>query len=384
MRFEFATATEILFGAGTARLVADRARAFGDSVFLVTGLDQSRAARFVADLTATGETCTVWPIAHEPTVDDAVGAVAAARSAGANVVVGIGGGSVIDLAKAVAALLANPGEPDDYLEVVGRGKPLTRPTVPFIAVPTTAGTGSEVTRNAVLAVPSHGVKVSMRSPLMLPRLAIVDPELTQGLPPALTAFTGMDALTQLIEPYLSVRANPLTDAVCVEGIARVARSLRRAVADGADLDARTDMSLASLFGGLALANAGLGGVHGFAAPVGARFDVPHGAACAALLPAVLRVNVDALRAREPGSPALGRVATVARLLTGDDRAGADECVAWLERLRLDLGIPPLGHYGITGADIADICEAAARASSMRGNCIALDASELRRVVLESL
>jgi alcohol dehydrogenase class IV len=251
-------------------------------------------------------------------------------------------------------------------------------------VPTTAGTGSEVTRNAVLAVPSHGVKVSMRSPLLLPRLAIVDPALTLGLPAALTASTGMDALTQLIEPYLSVRANPLTDALCVEGIARVARSLRRVVADGADLDARTDMSLAGLFGGLALANAGLGAVHGFAAPVGARFDVPHGAACAALLPAVLRVNVDALRAREPGAPALGRVAVVARLLTGDDHAGADEGGAWLERLRRDLGIPPLGHYGVTEADAAGLCEAAARASSMRGNCIALDASELRRVVLESL
>lgn len=384
VRFDFATATEIVFGAGTRRQVAERARQLGASALVVTGQDPSRAAPLVVDLGAAGMRCAIWRVGREPTLDDAVRVLDVARPLEPAVVIGIGGGSAIDLAKAVAALLANPGDPLDYLEVVGRGQPITRWPMPLIAVPTTAGTGSEVTRNAVLAVPDRGVKVSMRSPLMLPRLAVVDPELTLGLPPAITASTGMDALTQLVEPYLSVRANPLTDALCLEGLGRAARSLRRAVAQGSDLDARTDMALASLFGGLALANAGLGAVHGFAAPVGARFNVPHGAACAALLPAVVRVNVDALRARHAASPMLGRIATIARLLTGDTSAGPDECVAWLERLRTDLEVPSLSHYGITDADATELCEAATRASSMRGNCVDLDRSELRRAIVESL
>jgi alcohol dehydrogenase class IV len=241
-----------------------------------------------------------------------------------------------------------------------------------------------VTRNAVLAAPGHGVKVSMRSPLMLARLAVVDPELTLGLPPALTASTGMDALTQLIEPYLSVRANPLTDGYCVEGMRRVARSLRNAVRDGQDLAARTDMALASLLGGLSLANAGLGAVHGFASPIGGRFAAPHGAVCAALLPAVMRANLDALRARDPGSPALARFDTVARLLTGDEHARAEDGLAWLDGLRQALAIPRLSAYGISAAHADDLVEAASRASSMRGNCIALERDELRRVLDASL
>ena len=207
-----------------------------------------------------------------------------ARREQCDLVIAFGGGSAIDAGKAIAALLANGGELTDYLEVIGKGQPLRHPSVPFIAVPTTAGTGSEVTRNAVLASAEHQVKVSMRSPLMLPRLAVVDPELTLELPPAVTASTGLDALTQLIEPYVSIRANPLTDGFCLEGLRRVSRSLRRAYHAGRDITAREDMSLASLLGGLALANAGLGVVHGFAAPVGGMFHAPHGAICAALLP----------------------------------------------------------------------------------------------------
>ena len=161
--------------------------------------------------------------------------------------------------------------------MIGKGQALASPSLPFIAVPTTAGTGAEVTRNAVLASPEHRVKASLRSPFMLARLAVVDPELTYDLPPAVTASTGLDALTQLIEPYVSSRANPMTDSLCVEGMRRAARSLPRVFADGRDAEARLDMSLASLFGGLALANAGLGAVHGFAAAIGGAFDAPHGA-----------------------------------------------------------------------------------------------------------
>ena len=230
--------------------------------------------------------------------------------------IGLGGGSAIDAAKAIAALAANGGDPLDYLEVVGRGRSLTQPSLPCIAIPTTAGTGAEVTRNAVLASPEHGIKASLRSATMLPRLALVDPELTYSLPAAVTASTGLDALTQLIEPFTSSKANPLTDALCREGMMRAARSLRTAYEDGRDAAAREDMALASLFGGLALANAGLGVVHGFAGPVGGTFHAPHGAVCAAFLPHVMAVNARALRTRQPGSAALARYDEIARILTG--------------------------------------------------------------------
>ena len=324
-----------------------------------------------------------WPVDGEPTVAGAQAAVEAARLHRADVVVACGGGSAIDLGKAVAALLANAGDPLDYLEVVGRGQALTERSVPFIAVPTTAGTGAEVTRNAVLRVTEAGQKVSLRSPLMLPALAVVDPELTLGLPPALTASTGMDALTQLIEPFVSVKANPLTDAICLEGLPRVARALPRAFHTGDDMDARTDMALASLFGGLALANAALGAVHGFAAPIGGRFPAPHGAVCAALLPHVMTANVRALQARGD-SGRLGRFVQVARLLTGDPQASAGDGVEWVARLRDELKVPGLATYGLAREHVDDLVSAASGASSMRGNPIALDATELREVLLAAL
>ena len=278
------------------------------------------------------------PLGHEPTLDDARTAARLARDQAVEVVVGIGGGSTIDLGKAVAALVTNGGDPLDYLEVIGRGLPLVRRPLPFIAVPTTAGAGAEVTRNSVLTSPQEGVKASLRSPLMLPRLAVVDPELILTLPADVTAATGMDALAQLLEPYVSSRANPITDPLCLDGLARVARSLRRAWTDGDDLDARTDMSLAALFGGLALANAALGAVHGFAAAIGGRFDAPHGAVCAALLPGVVRANVAALATRAPTSPAAARYVTAARVMTGRDDARAEDLVDLLQQLRTDLEI----------------------------------------------
>ena len=243
-----------------------------------------------------------------------------------------GGGSAIDAGKAIAALLGNGGDPLDYLEVVGRGQPLERPSLPFVAVPTTAGTGSEVTRNAVLASPEHRVKASLRSPRMLPAAAIVDPDLLVGLPPHVVAASGLDAFSQLVEPFVSVRANPFVDALAREGLTRSARSLRRAYEGDGREPARTDLALASLFGGLALANAGLGAVHGIAAPFGGLFAAPHGAVCAALLPAVMRVNLGALAARAPDSRALDRYREVAAIVTGRAAADAEAGVAWVEDL----------------------------------------------------
>ncbi len=258
--------------------------------------------------------------------------------------------------------------------------------MPWIAIPTTAGAGTEVTRNAVIISPENKVKVSLRSPLLLPRLAIVDPQLTRDLPPAITAATGLDALTQLIEPYVCTRANAMTDGFCLEGMRRVARSLKRAFENGAmDAAAREDMALAALLGGLALANAGLGAVHGFAAPIGGMFPrAPHGAVCAALLPRVMRVNLRALREREPASPALRRYGDVARILTGNEKASADDGTEWVVDLCGALRIPPLGFHGIGGDDIPLLVQNASRASSMKPNPIALTSAELTDIVRAAL
>jgi alcohol dehydrogenase class IV len=280
--------------------------------------------------------------------------------------------------------LTNDGSLLDYLEIIGRGKVIARASVPFIAIPTTAGTGSEVTRNAVLASPEHRVKVSLRSPLMLPKVALVDPELTHDLSPGLTASTGLDALTQLIEPYVCVRANPMTDARCVDGIRRAARSLRRAFENGRDAEAREDMAIASLFGGMALANAGLGAVHGFAAPIGGQFPAPHGAVCAALLPHVMEANLRALRERQPGGEALRRYDEIARLLTENSGATADDGVSRVRELVRHLQIPRLGSYGITRAEVGELVDKAANTSSMKANPIVLTASEMTAILKSAL
>ena len=384
MRFEFATAAHILFGEGMAREVAPAAAAMGRRALLVTGVSRERAAPLAAQLEAAGVACAPFTVPGEPTVEMIRAGAAYARDESCALVIAMGGGSAIDAGKALAAMLANPGDPLDYLEVIGAGRPLERTSAPFIAIPTTAGTGSEVTRNAVLASPEHRVKASLRSAGMLPRLAVVDPELTLDLPRSITASTGLDALTQCIEPYVSVRANPMTDLVCVEGIRRAAAALPRVWENGRDREARGEMAWASLLGGMALANAGLGAAHGFAAPVGGMFAAPHGAICAALLPHVMEMNVQALRARAPGSEPLRRYEEVARLLTGQSHAAAEDGVRWVAALCHKLEIPPLRAYGVTGSDIPDLVAKAAHASSMKGNPIALTSEELRRIVSSSL
>jgi alcohol dehydrogenase class IV len=382
MRFEFTTASRIIFGAGTVRETGALAKEFGRHALIVTGRTAQRADPLRAVLREHNMDTVAFSVPGEPDIETVRAGTTLAGRESCDVVIAFGGGSAIDTGKAIAALLTNVGDVLDYLEIIGRGKLLTQPSAPFIAIPTTAGTGSEATRNAVLAAPDQRVKVSLRSPLMLPRIAVVDPELTFDLPPNVTAATGLDALTQLIEPYVCTRANPMTDALCVEGIRRVTRSLRKAFEHGNDPTAREDMSLASLFGGIALANAGLGAVHGFAGPLGGMFPAPHGALCAVMLPHVMEINLRALRERQPSNPALRRYDEVARLLTGNPQPKPDAGIDWVRQLVRDLHIPRLTHYGVRREHFPELIDKAAAASSMKANPIPLTPQELT-TILES-
>jgi alcohol dehydrogenase class IV len=373
LNFEFATAGRIIFGSGAMAKAGPAAGELGSKALLVTGMHPERHAHLLAALASQGITIENIQVSGEPTVEDASKAAERGRTAGCDFVIGCGGGSVIDLAKASAALLTNPGSPLDYLEVIGRGQTLPVRPAPCLAIPTTAGTGSEVTRNAVLASPEHGVKVSMRHPAMLPAIALVDPELCLAMPPGLTASTGLDALTQLLEAFISIKANPLTDGFCRQGLPLAVRSLAKAFHDGSDLQAREDMSLASLLGGLALANAGLGAVHGFAGPIGGAFPLAHGTICAAILPSGMKANLAALRSRLPGSPALAKLDEFARMA---GCGSADEGVAWLENLCRQLKVPPLSTGGIQPGDFPGLVEKARQASSMKGNPVVLTEGEL--------
>lgn len=384
MKFEFATAAQIVFGAGRLQEIGGIVADFGTRAFVITGSTPERAAQVLKILQEKRIEYVTFAITGEPTIEVVQQGVQQAREHLCDVVIGFGGGSVMDTGKAVAGLLTNGGEPLDYLEVIGKGHKITTAAAPYIAIPTTAGPGTEVTRNAVIKSAQHQVKVSMRSPFLLPRVALIDPELTYTLPPGVTASTGLDAFTQVVEPYVSNKANPLTDALCREGMQRAARSLRRAYEHGEDSAAREDMSVVSLFGGLALANAQLGAVHGFAGPLGGMFSAPHGAICARVLPYVIEVNVRALQARQPGSMALQRYDEIARMLTGNSGSTAGDAVTWVRELCDALQVPALAQYGMTAADIPVVVEKSAKASSMKGNPLVLTTEELTEILERAL
>ncbi len=378
MPFGFSTANRILFGTGTAARVAEEAARLGDHALLVTGSQADRASGIRAGMGKAGMACTEFRIAEEPEVEMISQGAELARRRQCNVVIGIGGGSVMDGAKAIAALITNRRPVMDYLEVIGHALPLEQAPAPCVAVPTTAGTGSEVTRNAVIRSARHRVKVSMRSRTMLPTLAVVDPALTLTLPPAITAATGFDALTQLLEAFVSTKANPLTDGLCREGLVRCARSLKKAYTRGEDLAAREDMSVASLFSGLALANAGLGAVHGIAGPLGGWIKAPHGALCAGLLPEVIRANLTALEKDPGGGRPLARYAEIAGLLNGRTGCAPEDLLHWLETAAAEMEIPGLSHWELNAGDVAKLADQALKSSSMRGNPVVLD----RRILVE--
>ena len=382
--FDLAVPADIRFGAGRVSEVPQAVAGLGASqVLVVTGRDTSRADGIRAALTTAGISSAVFGVATEPSVDVVRAAVQVSAEAGCDAVLGFGGGSALDVAKAAAVLATSGTDPLDHLEVIGAGRPIVKPGLPCIAVPTTAGTGSEVTRNSVLS--SGAVKASLRSPLLLPKVAVVDPDLLAGLPRPVIASSGMDALSQLIEPFLSRRANPFSDALAKDGIRRSARSLQRAWLDGmGEATVREDLAVASLFGGMCLANSGLGAVHGIAAAAGARLSAPHGAVCAAVLAASMAINLRALRDRAPEHPALRRLVEVAALLTDRPQAAAEDGIDWLQELTATLSIPGLLHYGLDRAEIPDLVSGAQQASSMRANPIELSDAEVSEILTRSL
>lgn len=376
MQFDFATAARIIFKNGASKKIPSLAKELGSKPCLVIGSNASRAQWLVDSLDAP----LLIMVADEPDTEFIAEAAQQAREAGCDVVIGMGGGSVMDSAKVIAALITNTDDLFDYLEVVGKGQPLTEKPVPLITVPTTSGTGSEVTANGVLLASEHGVKVSLRSTDMIANIAVVDPELTLSMPPQVTAATGMDALTQLMEAFVSNKANPVTDALCRDGMMRAATSLYTAYEEGDNLPAREDMALASLFSGIALANAKLGAVHGFAAPIGGQFKASHGEVCACLLPYVWAMNLRALTERAPESPALFGFSEIAVILTGDVTAGPEVAVEWLMELCEELKIPTLQDLGVTRDDFDSLADKAASASSMKGNPIELTKDELLEIL----
>lgn len=380
MEFNFATAGRIMFGAGRFSELPGVAATFGPRVMVVTG-------GHAAGLPGLDELGTerVNVLSHgEPTVPQVEQAVAAAREFSPDVIVAVGGGSAIDTAKSVGILTLNEGTVLDHIEVVGRGVALEPRSIPVVACPTTSGAGAEVTANSPIISPEHGIKASLRSPAMIPDVALVDPELTMGTPPGITASSGFDALTQCLEPYVSVKANVLTDQLAAEGMRRAATGLRRAWSNGADVEARTDMSICSLFGGLCLANAKLGAAHGLAAPLGGMTGAAHGEICAAVLAAATRVNVESMIRRDFDNPALRKYDRAARILTGTHRAKAADGVSWIADIVSDLQVPGLEALGLDHDRIDEAADAAMRASSMKGNPIVLTHDEVVEIIESSM
>lgn len=384
MIYEFATATRIIFGRGAIQQTGSIIEALGKKALVVTGKTEERATPLLLQLRSNTIEWVVYCVSSEPSIQIIQAGIEKARQHHCDMVVSIGGGSALDAGKAIAILMTNSGDIYDYLEVIGKGLPFRNPALPFIAIPTTAGTGTEVTRNSVLFSPEHQVKVSLRSALMLPRVAIVDPQLTYDLPAEITVSTGLDALTQLIEPFVSSIPNPLTDPTCREGILKASRSLKKVYENGNDYEAREAMSLASLFGGLALANAKLGAIHGFAGPIGGMFPAPHGMICASLLPYVFEANINAIRRREPKNPSLERFLLVSRWLTGKDQAKLEDGIAWLFDLCKSLNVPSLRDFSIPETHLQLVVEKAKISSSMRGNPIKLSDDEMMQILIRAL
>lgn len=379
--FEFSTAQRIIFGYGSLEKLTKILPDFGSRPLLIVGYEGWQDSGI---LSLFDHVPYVVEIHDEPTIGLIRELFNQVHSYQPDVLVGFGGGSALDITKAIAALLTNPGDVTDYLEVIGKGMIIQNIPLPVVAIPTTAGTGSEVTSNSVLGSPENKVKVSLRSRLMLPAVALVDPQLHLSLPPIVTASTGMDALTQVLEPFISGFATPITDIYCKEGMRLIKTGLLRAFQDGDDSEARQDMALASMFGGIALANAKLGAVHGIAGPFGGMFKAPHGAVCGKLLPGVIKANLRAIQTRQPQNPALDRYRIAAVILTGNSNASPEDGLEVIQAIAAELKLPGLSSYGLSPADYPQLIEASRNSSSMRGNPISLTEEELEAILSDSL
>ncbi len=390
MKFEFATSNKVVFGRGVLRQIGSLTNSFGRKPLFVTGSDPDRLAPVMERLSDAGQTVILFPVSGEPTVDYVMEGLEKAKSAGCDWVIAMGGGSVVDAGKAIAGLMNNPGDPLNYLEVVGKGDPLENPSAPFVAVPTTSGTGAEVTRNAVLSVPEERFKVSLRSPFLLPQLAVIDPEWTHSVPQYVKACSGLDALTQLLEPWVGCRGNWMTDAFCWEGLTHFRDSFRTMMEDPESEIAHDRMAMASLLSGMALANSGLGVIHGFAAPLGGMYNAPHGAICARLSGPGCRANIKRLQSDLESSQErdvsgglrkpLERYQQAARLLLKDSQATEKDLVEWLEDLSEWAEIPRLKDLGVKQVEFSDIAEKALRSGSMKGNPVELPKSVLVEIL----
>ena len=382
LNFNFATASQIFFGRGTISKVPELVENYGNKILLVTGKNQGRAKPLTDRLPASVQV-VFFHVNAEPATTTIDQGVKLARENQCEAIVGFGGGSVIDSAKAIAALTPNAGELLDYLEVIGKGKKLEEKPLPFIAIPTTAGTGAEASKNSVIYSAEHKVKVSLRSQLMFADVAVIDPELTLSVPPEVTAITGMDALTHLLETFVSCQANPFIDNFSREGMQRVSRSLLKAYENGSNLEAREDMAYAALLGGMALANVKLGAVHGFAGPMGGMVPIPHGAVCARLLPAVMEANLKSAKSQNL-KYIISKYDEVAQLLTGESNARSEEGVQWAQQMVEKLNIPSLSAFGLTPDDFPVLVEKAKKASSMKGNPVVLSDESLMLILEKSI
>ena len=374
MSFAILQPPRILFGTGTAAQAPDLIRDFGNRVVLVHGASVARAAWLIQALVAGGAHVLPLSCAAEPTLAVLQDALDASRAFAPHVVVSLGGGAAVDLGKAVAALTPAPGGIMDHLEVVGRGLPLVAAPIPFVALPTTAGTGAEMTRNAVIGLPDHGRKVSLRDDRMIARVAIVDPALTHDCPPFVTLASGLDAVTQVIEPYVSCKATAYSDALARPAIGPGMAALMRLMS-GEDAAAREALAWTSVCGGLALANSGLGAVHGFAGVIGGMTGAAHGAICGALLGPVLAMN----HARSEGD-SLARLTEVCTLLAAPLGCSAEDAPQSLADWARSAGLPGLSAMGLDPRDHGAVAEASLAASSMKGNPVALSIADLRTVL----
>lgn len=383
LAFESAVPTRIIFGCGSLDKVPELVAKSGKRALIVTGVSRRNAIELAEKLTQTGISSQIFSVSGEPTTTNIKSVVSLVQQNNCDVIVGLGGGSVIDAAKATAVLATNQGDITDYLEVIGKGKALTTEPLPMIAVPTTAGTGTEVTKNSVIKSEEFKVKVSLRSDRMYPQYAVIDPLLTIGLSPEITAYTGIDALTHLLETFVSAKSNPFIDMICHEGLQRIATSLETAFTNGRNIEARENMAFAAMLGGIALANGKLGAVHGFAGPLGGMYPAPHGAVCACLLPAVMKINITALR-KDNQAEVLSKYKEVAMWLTGNTNACAEDGVVWLSDLVKKLKIPALSSYGVQQSDFPGLVEKAKSASSMKGNPVVLNQEQLLLILGKSM